>query len=61
MNACQNFFHEKLPHFSQLKPLEEHEIPEFMLRLKYNKPIYLYDITGLNAQKVVAALIGFLK
>ena len=58
MNACQNFFHEKLPDFPQLKPLEEHEIPEFMLRLKYKKPIYLYDITGLNAQKVVAALVG---
>ena len=28
-----------------------------MIRLKYNKPI-LYDITGLNAQQVVAALVG---
>ena len=57
MNACQNFFHEKLPDVPKPKPLEEHEIPEFMVRLKYNKPI-LYDITGLNAQQVVAALVS---
>ena len=57
VNACQNLFHEQLPDVPKLKPLEEHEIPEFMIRLKYNKPI-LYDITGLNAQQVVAALVG---
>lgn len=57
VNACQNLFHEQLPDVPKLKPLEEHEIPEFMIRLKYNKPI-LYDITGLNAQQVVATLVG---
>ena len=57
VNACQNLFHEQLPDVPKLKPIEEHEIPEFMIRLKYNKPI-LYDITGLNAQQVVAALVG---
>ena len=57
VNACQNFFHEQLPDVPKPKLLEEHEIPEFMVRLKYNKPI-LYDITGLNAQQVVAALVG---
>ena len=58
MNACQNFFHEQLPDVPKPKPLEEQEIPEFMIRLKYKKPIYLYDITGLNAQQVLAVLIG---
>ena len=57
VNARQNFFHEQLPDVPKPKPLEEHEIPEFMVRLKYNKPI-LYDITGLNAQQVVAALVS---
>ena len=57
-SACQNFFHKKLSDVPKFKPVEEHEIPEFMIRLKYNKPIYLYDITGLNASQVVAALVG---
>ena len=57
-SACQNFFHEKLLDVPKFKPVKEHEIPEFMIRLKYNKPIYLYDITGLNASQVVAALVG---
>ena len=57
-SACQNFFHEKLLDVPKFKPVKEHEIPEFMIRLKYNKPIYLYDITGLNAIQVVAALVG---
>lgn len=57
-SACQNFFHKKLSDVPKFKPVEEHEIPEFMIRLKYNKPIYLYDITGLNASQVVVALVG---
>ena len=57
VKACQNFFNEQLPDVPKLKPLEEHEIPEFMIRRKYKKPIYLYDITGFHAQKVVAVLV----
>ena len=60
MNACQNFFPEQLPDVPKLKPLEEHEITEFMIRFMYKKPIYLCDITDFKALQVVAALVGII-
>ena len=54
--ACQEFFHEQLPDVPKCTLLrEERDIPESMKL--YAKPIFLYDITGFNAHKVIAVLV----
>ena len=55
--ACHKFFLEQPPDLPKCQPLtEHHEIPEDMRN--YAKPIYLYDITGFDARKVIAVLVG---
>ena len=55
--ACHKFFLEQLPDVPKCQPLtEHHEIPKDMKN--YAKPIYLSDITGFDASKVIAVLVG---
>lgn len=56
VKACQEFFHEQLPDVPKCTLLKkEHDIPKGMEL--YAKPIFLYNITGFNAHKVIAVLV----
>lgn len=55
VTACQKFFSEQLPDVSKCRPLTEDEIPETMKN--YARPLYLYDITGVDARQVIELLV----
>lgn len=56
VTACQNFFCEKLSNVPERKPLTGEKKPENMRSLE-DGSIYLNDITGCDARKVIAVLV----
>lgn len=56
VTACQNFFCEKLSNVPERKLLTGKKKPENMRSLE-DGPIYLNDITGCDARKVIAVLV----
>lgn len=56
VTACQNFFCEKLSNVPERKLLTGEKKPENMRSLE-DGPIYLNDITGCDARKVIAVLV----
>lgn len=56
VTACQKFFGEKLSNVPERKLLTGKKRPENMRSLE-NGPIYLNDITGCDARKVIAVLV----
>lgn len=57
VTACQNFFCEKLSNVPKCKLLKREKKPENMRSLE-DGPIYLNDITGCDARKVIAVLVN---